>query len=381
MSNEQIHIIGAGPAGLVAAINLARNDYSVTVYEMKEDVGTRFNGDFQGIENWSSDEDALAFLATIGISVNFRCTPYKDGVFFNPDEEQNVLNTSRPFFYLVERGTNAWSLDQGLRQQATDAGVIFKWNQRVTHAPAGKVIISTGPRAADAIAKGIVFSTSHEDYYAGFLGDKIAPKGYAYLLVNQGKATFATCLFEDFKSSSIIFEAALERMKKNIKIDIKEPKNFGGYVNFSLNETLVKKNRIYYVGESAGFQDILFGFGMRYAMHSGYLAAKSIIEGISYPELCHKHIIPKMKTSLVNRWLFNRLHDTGYSLMLNKLKRKADVIPLLKSQYNPSWYKTTLLPVAKKTFKNRLEDKQCMHLDCSCVWCKHGEHAYSEVEC
>lgn len=381
MSNEQIHIIGAGPAGLVAAINLARNDYSVTVYEMKEDVGTRFNGDFQGIENWSSDEDALAFLATIGISVNFRCTPYNNGVFFNPDEEQNVLNTSRPFFYLVERGTNAWSLDQGLRQQAIDAGVVFKWNQRVTHAPAGKVIISTGPRAADAIAKGIVFSTSHEDYYAGFLGDNIAPKGYAYLLVNQGKATFATCLFEDFKSSSIIFEAALERMKKNIKIDIKEPKNFGGYVNFSLNETLVKKNRIYYVGESAGFQDILFGFGMRYAMHSGYLAAKSIIEGISYPELCHKHIIPKMKTSLVNRWLFNRLHDTGYSLMLNKLKRKADVIPLLKSQYNPSWYKTTLLPVAKKTFKNRLEDKQCMHLDCSCVWCKHGEHTYSEVEC
>lgn len=381
MSNEQIHIIGAGPAGLVAAINLARNDYSVTVYEMKEDVGTRFNGDFQGIENWSSDEDALAFLAAIGISVNFRCTPYNNGVFFNPDEEQNVLNTSRPFFYLVERGTNAWSLDQGLRQQAIDAGVVFKWNQRITHAPAGKVIISTGPRAADAIAKGIVFSTSHKDYYAGFLGDKIAPKGYAYLLVNQGKATFATCLFEDFKSSSIIFEAALERMKKNIKIDIKEPKNFGGYVNFSLNETLVKKNRIYYVGESAGFQDILFGFGMRYAMHSGYLAAKSIIEGISYPELCHKHIIPKMKTSLVNRWLFNRLHDTGYSLMLNKLKRKADVIPLLKSQYNPSWYKTTLLPVAKKTFKNRLEDKQCMHLDCSCVWCKHGEHAYSEVEC
>ena len=216
---------------------------------------------YQGIENWSSDEDALAFLATIGISVNFRCTPYKDGVFFNPDEEPNFLNTSRPFFYLVERGTNAWSLDQGLRQQATDAGVVFKWNQRITHAPAGKVIISTGPRAADAIAKGIVFSTSHKDYYAGFLGDKIAPKGYAYLLVNQGKATFATCLFEDFKSSSIIFEAALERMKKNIKIDIKEPKNFGGYVNFSLNETLVKKNRIYYANfdvDKYSFIDGLF---------------------------------------------------------------------------------------------------------------------------
>ncbi|MEO9886036.1 MAG: NAD(P)/FAD-dependent oxidoreductase [Balneola sp.] len=380
-NKEQIHVIGAGPAGLVAAINLAKNGYAVTVYEMKKDVGTRFNGDFQGIENWSTKEDAYEFLDAIGIAPDFRFAPYGGGDFFNPSSEKYNFQTSRALFYLVERGVNEWSLDQGLKRQALQAGVQFEWGQRITNAPSGKVIISTGPRVADAIAKGIVFSTTHDDYYAAFLGDKIAPHGYAYLLVNQGKATFATCLFEKFNSSFSVFEKALERMKRLIDIDIIEPKNFGGYVNFSLNQTLVKRNQVYYVGESAGFQDALFGFGMRYAMHSGYLAAKSIMEDLSYPALCKEHIIPKMKVSLTNRWLYTRLEETGYTIMLDRLKSKGDIIPTLRSQYNPSWYKHSIFPLAKNAFKNRLDDKKCMHEDCSCIWCKHGEHDHAEVEC
>ncbi len=65
--------------GLVAAINLAKYGYAVTVYEMTKDVGTRFNGDFQGIENWSTKEDAYEFLDAIGIAPDFRFAPY-DGV-------------------------------------------------------------------------------------------------------------------------------------------------------------------------------------------------------------------------------------------------------------------------------------------------------------
>jgi len=99
-SNEHVSVIGAGPAGLVAAINLAKNDYPVTVYEMKQDVGTRFNGDYQGIENWSTEEDARAFLEAIGIAPDFRFAPYAGGDFFNPSGEKYTFNMSRPLFYL-----------------------------------------------------------------------------------------------------------------------------------------------------------------------------------------------------------------------------------------------------------------------------------------
>ncbi|SHG37654.1 Dehydrogenase (flavoprotein) [Fodinibius roseus] len=381
MKKEHVHVIGAGPAGLVAAINLAKNGYPVTVYEMKEDVGTRFNGDYQGIENWSTEEDARQFLQTVGVETNFRFEPYADGDFFNPSGEKYYFNMSRPLFYLVERGTSEWSLDQGLKRQALQTGVQFEWGRRMTHAPGGKVIISTGPKAADVVARGMVFKTMHENYYAAFLDDEIAPQGYAYLLVNDGKATFATCLFEKFSESFTYFDAAFERMQEHVNIDIIDSKSFGGYINFSLNQPLMKDHRIYYVGENAGFQDLLFGFGIRFAMHSGYLAAQSIMEDLSYPALCREHIIPKMETSLANRWLFTRLENLGYTIMLDRLADKEDIIPTLQTQYNPSWYKKTVLPVAKRAFKTRLEDKQCMHENCSCVWCRHGEHAYAEVEC
>lgn len=381
MDSKKINIIGAGPAGLVAAINLAKNNYEVTVHEMKENVGTRFNGDFQGIENWSAHEDAHFFLESIGVAVNFRFVPYSNGEYFDASAKKYYVRTSRPLFYLVERGTNEWSLDQGLKKQALEAGAHIEWNSRLSHVPDGRVIIGTGPKAADAIAKGIVFNTTHENYYAGFLDDDIAPQAYAYLLVNEGKATFATCLFKSFPTAQECFERALKRLNVVMDIDINNPREFGGYVNFFFNNSLTKDNRVYYVGESAGFQDALWGFGMRYAMQSGYLAARSIMENSSYAELCKTFIQPKMEASLINRMMFARLGNRGYKAVLSTLAGKEDVIPILQNRYNLSGFrKWMLLHFAKLWFRPRLQDKQCMHENCSCVWCKHGKHAHAEIE-
>jgi flavin-dependent dehydrogenase len=382
MNSETVHIIGAGPAGLVAAINLSKNGYKVIVYEMKEDVGTRFNGDFQGIDNWSSKEDAHDFLESVGVDINFRFIPYTNGTYFDSSSKKYNVHTSRPLFYLVERGTNGWSLDQGLKRQALEAGVQIKWNSRLKKIPDdGHVILGTGPKAADAIAKGIVFNTSHENYYAGFLDDDIAPQAYAYLLVNDGRATFATCFFKSFSKTQEYFERALKRLHEVVDIDIINSKEFGGYINFFFSKTLTKDNRIYYVGENAGFQDALWGFGMRYAMKSGYLAARSIIENISYDDLCKTYIKPKMEASLINRWMFARLGNKGYKIILNELVKKDDIIPVLQKRYNMSGIKKwVLLPLAKFWFRSRLKDKNCMHENCSCVWCKHGKHSYGDVE-
>tara|TARA_R110002096_G_scaffold433761_1_gene653269 strand:- start:443 stop:1597 length:1155 start_codon:yes stop_codon:yes gene_type:complete len=381
MNSKTVNIIGAGPASLVAAIQLAKNNYSVTVHEMKNDVGTRFNGDFQGIDNWSTYEDAHDFLKSIDISINFKFVPYSNGDYFDPLAKKYNIETSRPLFYLVERGTNEESLDQGLKRQALKAGVEIKWNSRISETPEGKVIIGTGPKAADAIAKGIVFETTHKNYYAGFLDDNIAPQAYAYLLVNEGKATFATCLFKSFPNAQEYYERAYKRLVETVDIDIVNPTSFGGYVNFFFNKNLTKDNRIYYVGENAGFQDALWGFGMRYAMHSGYLAARSIIENSSYPDLCKTHIIPKMEASLVNRWMFSKLGNFGYKEVLKRISKKKDLVSTLTKKYNSNGIgKQLLFPLAKLWFKPRLKDKQCMHKNCSCLWCKHGKHEFQDVQ-
>jgi flavin-dependent dehydrogenase len=377
--NKVITVVGAGPAGLTAAINLVKNGFKVNLFEQNEDVGLRFNGDFQGLENWSDEEDTLDFLERIGIKVNFLCQPYSgsDGYFYGPKLKRIEIQTSRPLFYLIERGSSLRSLDQGLKLQAEEAGVNLRWGEKLESITEGKAIIGSGPKAADAIAKGLLFNTSHKDVFVGYLDNKIAPKAYSYLLVNNGKATFATCMFEDFKNERLYYERALNVMLKTVDIDIRDEKEFGGFVNF-FNEPIISKDeRILYVGENAGFQDALWGFGIKYAMYSGYLAAKSIIDSCSYQELCQKYLYPKLQTSLANRLLFAQLHNPGYTYLLNKMAKMEDVIPPLRKHYNTSVSKRITYLIAKKLYRSRLIDKQCMHEHCDCVWCRHGKLAHA----
>ena len=379
MSKEKyITIVGAGPAGLTAAINLANAGFETTVYEQNQNAGLRFNGDFQGLENWSDEDDTLQILNQIGIKINFLCHPYSgnDGLFYGPKLEKVKVKTSRPLFYLIERGSNPNSLDQGLRKQAEELGVNILWGKKLESVDDSKAILGTGPKAADAIAKGMVFRTSLDDIFIGFIDDKIAPKAYAYLLVNDGKATFATCMFEDFQNEKIYYERALRALNTVIDIDINEPEEFGGFVNFFNEPKISKDNRILYVGENAGFQDALWGFGIKYAMLSGYYAAESIINNQDYKKLCEINLLPKLKTSLANRWLFAHLYNPGYTFILNKLKTMDDVIPALKKHYNTSMSKKLVYQIAKRWYKTRLIDKQCMHENCDCVWCRHGKHAH-----
>jgi len=377
-------IVGAGPAGLTAAIYLAKVGFKTSVYEQNHDVGLRFNGDFQGLENWSDQQDTLQILDKIGIKINFLCHPYfgKDGSFYGPKLYKTQVKTSRPLFYLIERGSSTNSLDQGLRRQAEDLGVNILWGKKLESIVDSKAIVGTGPKAADAIAKGMVFNTSLENRFIGFLDNNIAPKGYSYLLVHNGKATFATCMFDDFKNEKIYYEKSFNTLNNVLDIEINEPKEFGGFVNFFNEPVISKQSGILYVGENAGFQDALWGFGIKYAMLSGYYAAKSIIENQDYYTLCKQFIFPQLQTSLANRWLFAHLYNTGYSFILNKLRNMDDVIPALRKHYNASLSKKLFYILAKRWYKTRLIDKQCMHVNCDCVWCRHGKHTHvSEDNC
>ena len=382
--NKSVTIVGAGPGGLTAAINLAKNGYEVNLYEQNNDVGLRFKGEFQGLENWSDDEDTLKILDRLGIKVNFLCYPYSgdDCLFIGPNRKKVKVKTSRPLFYLVERVTGesaaVGSLDNGLKKQAEEAGVNILWNHKLDSINDNLAIVGTGPKAADAIAKGIVFKTSHKNIAIGFVDNRIAPKAYAYLLVNEGKATFATCIYEDFKNEKMYFERALKVLNSSIEIDINDAKEFGGFANF-FNEPIVAKNNILYIGENAGFQDVLWGFGIKYAMFSGYYAAQSIMNNQDYTELCRKNLFPKFKASLANRWLFSHLYNPGYTIMFNAMARLDDVIPALRNHYNTSLHKRIAYNVAKRWYKTRLIDKQCMHKNCDCVWCRHGKNAQMDL--
>ncbi|HDL18625.1 MAG TPA: FAD-binding protein, partial [Bacteroidetes bacterium] len=96
MLKQKIHIIGAGPAGMIASIRLARAGYNAVVYEQHNNVGFRFNGDFQGIENWSTLEDAQIFLKQIGVEPNFTFVPHSQGSFFDSGSNRFDITSKRP---------------------------------------------------------------------------------------------------------------------------------------------------------------------------------------------------------------------------------------------------------------------------------------------
>src|SRR4030088_3581942 len=112
-----VEILGAGPAGLSAALAVARGGRGVTLYERQSEVGGRFHGDLQGLENWTTGGDVLDELAEMGIAPTFDFAAIREGLFFDSGGRERTFRSNRPAFYLVRRGVGAGTLDQSLKQQ------------------------------------------------------------------------------------------------------------------------------------------------------------------------------------------------------------------------------------------------------------------------
>ncbi len=347
MSAEPITIAGAGPAGLMAAITLRRYGLPVRVFEMAPDVGHRLNGDFQGIENWSSKRDVMELLRECGLEVNFLCEPFFGGGIYAPRLRPAHINSSRPIFYLVQRGRGPGTLDTALKEQALRLGAEIIFNHRIKGFT-GPAIVGTGPQEVNILAMGMTFTTENDDRAAVVFDDSIAPKGYAYLLVHKGYGTMATVLYSEFGKEQLCFERMLRFFNEREGLTIGGERKFVSYGNFFIRKSQVE-GKLLHVGESAGFQDGLWGFGIRYALLSGHLAARSLAEGSDYDLLWRDQLKPMLETSLVNRYLFETFGHMGYRYLTRRLGN-GNPCDYLRRHYNYSFGKHLLLPLAQKKY-------------------------------
>lgn len=229
--DRPVTVVGAGPARLMCAIALARNGPRVVVHEWHAEVGHRFHGDFQGLENWSSARDVLEELAQAGITPDFDHVAVSEGTVFDPTGAAHRVRSARPLYYLVRRGRMAGTLDSVLLQQAHAAGVTINLSSRENRV-VGAAVLAGGPREADAIAVDHLFETDMPDGDFLALDDSLAPLGYAYLLVHGGRGTVAICMFTGFKQQAEYLRRTVAFFAERARLAMCNPKPFGGFANF-----------------------------------------------------------------------------------------------------------------------------------------------------
>jgi flavin-dependent dehydrogenase len=348
---KPIKIIGSGPSGLAAAISLAKAGREVHVYEKNADCGQRFHGDLEGLENWSKKEDVLEEMSRMNISSAFPNHSFYDVTVANGVRSQH-FHFARPLFYAVKRGAEKDSFDQALKEQAILHGVNFHFKQSLAETEGD--IIATGPIVKEifVVDKGIVFQTDLPDMAIGLINDIAAYKGYAYLIVSRGYGCMCTVLFQRFEEVNQCFEETTRIFKNLVRLEVQDAKSVGGVAGFSLKNVFQSNGRLY-VGEAAGLQDFLWGFGIRDAVASGFLAAQSIIRGRDYEQMARAYFSHKLRASLVNLYLWEKFVARRYFYITDRVKNVEHGLDFLSWMHKFNFLQGVLYPFALAAMRRK----------------------------
>lgn len=334
---EPVKIAGAGPAGLAAAIVLARAGRRVEVHEQKDRVGARWKRGLQILENFSEKEDILGFMKGSGIEASFWRSPIHELTLWAGRGKRHHFKSAAPLGYFVRRGAEPGELDRGLLDAAAAAGADVRFGSRLNTGEAH--IRATGPRRVNGIGKEVTFKTPLTDRMTVILDPELAPGGYAYLFIVDGEATMGMAILSGYSRVDELYERTARRFREIEGVDPAGGEEAVLIANFFLKKNLRSSDGTIWAGEAGGFQDYLFGFGMRYAMTSGILAARSICEDVEYNKLWQEKLLGKQKVSLWNRFLYEKGGPWVPGLLIGMARRSGDLRTFLTKFYAPAWWR------------------------------------------
>lgn len=323
---KTVRIAGAGIAGLMCAIALRTFGHNVTIFEKNTAIGGRFHGDVEGIDNWSKKADFSYTLAPFGVALDKATKACRSAVVISPKGRSYEMRSKEPLFYLVKRGSDRDSFDRLLYDIAQDKGVTILFDHRVVDFN-DVDIVATGPNPSEAtmIANGILFETDLDDGVFVRFDRERNGSGYSYLIISHQKATLAwvKSRLEKHNSVKSILQHTVDGFSHIIgRFKIENPKQFGGY---GVGERIILTMPLIRIGEAAGLQDHLLGFGMRYAIESALIAAQIIDSGGNYVHVLKKELVPSVeKTKLLRKILYR---VSGGNLGLELLCRVCTLSP------------------------------------------------------
>ncbi len=350
--SDEIIIAGAGVAGLTAAINLKQAGQAVRVIERNRASGAQRFPDWDAVENWTSVEDLPAFLQRIGVEGHrFRHVGHRQFSVIDPFGQRYDVRTPRPFFYLIKRGATEGGLERGLQMQAEALDIPIEYDTPCPPRHADIWAGGTFGQGSRFVSVGITFHTDHPDWVCGIVDTRIAPRAYAYLVIVEGEGTLAVVLTEARHEANQLLTRAIAAFQQHTELEIRDPHKSGG--SGGDLAAYLQGGTEFVIGEAAGFQDFLWGFGIRHALTSGYLAAQSILHGQEWQPLAETRIRPLVRASLVNRWLYDRLPNRGYAMLIRRFARHPDLNALVGRWYHPRLIHRLLWPLLARHFRHR----------------------------
>lgn len=282
---KKVHILGAGLAGMVAAINLARDGYDVLVIEAAKQLGG-IKGIHPSVHVTPIDKNLYNY---IGINLSSCIPQVKAGGYYIQLKNRSVsLSFPSQMFYLVERSARESSLDTFLYKEALKHNVKFEFSNFIKNPlqlPPGS-IIATGlhPENFGAIglsyvnvvgyaARGRYPDKKFDRYSISWFGDYTNDYGYAGFVNDLSYIL----IFSTIGKEDINLEKFKEHMYETEKLRFEKWDYFEGCVPICSmkNLRLFHKNMIL-AGTISGMMDPALLFGIHGALMSGKIAALAV---------------------------------------------------------------------------------------------------------
>ncbi len=313
-----VRIAGAGLTGLFAAIVAARLGETVEVFEVKKRLLPSSGPHSEGLRNYLA-RDALEELRSFGF--DFRPFGTVAKTIRRSRNHENVLHG--PAYYLFLRGRETSTLDQQLYNKALDLGVLFHFG---TAAPENAEIVATGPPKgqSNVIGAGFTFSSRganlEQDTVWALLDNDAAPGGY--LVISPGREFHSIYSVSwtdlDYQGLLAMFEKAIRApWIRQILGTSRRMDKIHGRAYFAENPIdNAKEGGRLRAGEAGGFQDAIAGFGFRYSVITGSLAARALVEGLDYAALLRETFGPEFREAFRYRQKLSRATNDDFDKLV-----------------------------------------------------------------
>lgn len=372
-------VVGGGPAGLIAARDLAADGFSTTILEEHDTVGAPVHCTgvlgFEAIEELDLPRHTILDVAS-------------SARFVSADGSSVVIETDRIRAAIIDRAR----FDRALAEAAIDAGATLRSGQRVRtidSRPDG-VVVRTGTstlrarvcvlacgasyRFNRALGLGLprlmVHSAQLEvpfapvDHVEVHVGRRVAPGGFAWVVPfhRDGEPRARIGLMCDSRAR-MRFRSFAERLRGSYHIvrPWAEPRlkvlPLGPVARTS-------STRVVAVGDAAGLVKPTTGGGIYYGMLSGRIAAGVLAPALrddrldaarlgDYDRQWRERLGPEIRAGLAFRQVVTRLSDRALDALV-ELARVDGLVPLLKQTADFNWHRTAALSLLRNASFRRI---------------------------